>query len=324
MVCIGLLNTKSKTVHLFKNNISPFRIVRRLVIFLRFTFFSALIIQGQESLSTQEFQRKMVRELTGGVPIQGTLDVLRERSTPEQRRITANYLCRTLHSIGLAANRHDYKMSNSFFLLDFFFAPMQGTNVYSIIPSTEPSEEYVVIGAHYDSEPGSPGAGDNASGVALVMELGRRLTQMDSRKYKYVIAFFDQEEDDEVGSRAFAKKLMQCGINVHSVHIVDVIAWDDNDDGMIELQSPSKKLEQLYLNAGNQLKVLLKVVGGASSDNLSFLESGFETVGVFSDDLTPHIHKPTDTYDTVDFDFLERSTDLIAHVLKSMNVNGSN
>ena len=45
-----------------------------------------------------------------------------------------------------------------------------GANVYTILPATEPSNDYIVTGAHYDSPEDSPGANDNATGCALAQK----------------------------------------------------------------------------------------------------------------------------------------------------------
>ena len=59
--------------------------------------------------------------------------------------------------------------------------------VYTIIPSTVASSEYVIIGAHYDSYKDTPGADDNASGCALVYGLGKMLTQLETRSKNIIL-----------------------------------------------------------------------------------------------------------------------------------------
>lgn len=98
--------------------------------------------------------------------------------------------------------------------------PVQGNdnNVLAYLPATTPSEEYVVIGAHYDhlghgetsslarkGEEGQVhnGADDNASGVATVLELARWLATEPVRKRNVVIAFWSGEELGLVGSQHY-------------------------------------------------------------------------------------------------------------------------
>lgn len=66
---------------------------------------------------------------------------------------------------------------------------------------TQPS---LVLGGHYDSVPGAPGANDNASGTAVVLEMARRLSGTETARQVWFVAF-DGEEDGLHGSRAFVK-----------------------------------------------------------------------------------------------------------------------
>ena len=78
-----------------------------------------------------------------------------------------------------------------------------GVNVFADRRGTTPTSGVIVVAAHYDTVEGSPGADDNASGVALVLELARLFaeqpTAMDVR-----FIFFDGEEQNMQGSKAFA------------------------------------------------------------------------------------------------------------------------
>jgi aminopeptidase YwaD len=63
----------------------------------------------------------------------------------------------------------------------------------------------IILGAHYDSVSGSPGANDNASGTAVVLDIARRLSNTPTARQAWFIAF-DGEEDGLQGSRAFVKQ----------------------------------------------------------------------------------------------------------------------
>jgi len=76
----------------------------------------------------------------------------------------------------------------------------QGSNVTAVVPGR--SAEVVVVFAHLDSVPGSPGAEDNASGVAVLLELARLLTA-EKPRYTYAFVAFGGEEDGLGGSRAW-------------------------------------------------------------------------------------------------------------------------
>ncbi len=267
-----------------------------------------------EASPRSAMQRAWIAEFSGHgstVPEAGV------RSSPVQRAAAADWLVRRLDALGLEPERHDYRQRNVNGLVDLLMPPLQGTNVYARIEATDPAAPVIVIGAHYDSDPGSPGAGDNASGVSLLLALARPLQGLENRAFNILLVFFDQEEDDEVGSKAFARFLQHRGLDVHSVHVTDLSGWDDDDDGVIEIQSPTPPLEALYRRAADRLGIPLRLSTGGSSDNKSFLAAGLPTVGVFGD-VTRHLHQPTDTLETVDFEYLDRMTSLILAVVREL------
>jgi hypothetical protein len=138
-------------------------------------------IGGQESTATLVvFQREVVQRLTGGEEIAPGVR-LQERSTPESRAISADYLAGVLEGLGLEAHRQPYEGRRG-----------PGENVYSLLPSTTGGEEYVVVGAHYDGvgpRPGGaidmgtpfPAANDNGTGCAAVLGVARYLASLETQ-----------------------------------------------------------------------------------------------------------------------------------------------
>jgi len=82
---------------------------------------------------------------------------------------------------------------------------LDGTNVVAVKHGNRPHEA-VLIGAHYDSVRGSPGADDNASGVAVLLELARVLAALRFRR-SVILAAFDMEEIGLLGARALLPEL---------------------------------------------------------------------------------------------------------------------
>lgn len=82
---------------------------------------------------------------------------------------------------------------------------LHGVNVIARLDGAVPGPP-VVIGAHYDTVPDSPGADDNGSGVAALLELARVLKPMPVR-VPVILAAFDHEEAGMFGSRAFVDKM---------------------------------------------------------------------------------------------------------------------
>ena len=236
---------------------------------------------------------------------------LSERESDARRKIAANYLFKSLIEIGLSPKKHEYQTK------------LKGTNIYAIIPSTVKSNEFVVLGAHYDSVKGSPGANDNASGTALVYGVAIQLAKLKIRKRNFIIVFFDQEERGLVGSRAFAKKLKAENMNLHSAHTVDQMGWDEDGDGAIELELPTPELEALYREEARKLSIIVHKTRVPSTDHTAFREIGFNAIGVTEEyrnnDTTPHYHKSTDTYGTIDFGYLASTTQLVFNVMKMLS-----
>lgn len=238
---------------------------------------------------------------------------LSDRYTVFGRKASADFLYDSLSRIGLKPERHSYKTSK------------EGANIYAIIPATVVSDEYVVLGAHYDSVKGSPGANDNASGTTLVYGVAFKLAKLKVRKRNFIIVFFDQEEGGLVGSRAFAKKLKSDGFNLHSAHTVDQMGWDEDGDRAIELELPTPELEALYRAEAKKLSIIVHKTRVPSTDHTAFREIGFNAIGVTEEyrnnDTTPHYHKTTDTYQTIDFRYLASTTRLVFNVMKSLAEN---
>ncbi len=181
-----------------------------------------------------------------------------------------------------------------------------------------------MIGAHFDSVSGSPGANDNGTGVSIVMALARYLRAVDCRQINVMFVFFDQEEVGLVGSTFFAGWLQQSGLDVAAVHTVDQMGWDQDGDRAIELERPDTGLYELYsaATAAGGFSVPLAATQTGSTDHVSFRQKGFAAVGITEEyaggDTTPYYHTPGDTYDTVNFAYLALTTALVDYTFAAM------
>lgn len=247
-------------------------------------------------------QQDLVARLSGAAELSPGV-VLSDRSTLQNRSTALAFLQDTWDAEGLATALHAYSDT--------------GTNLYATLPATAPTDLAVVIGAHYDSVPLSPGANDNATGVAMVTSLGRWLQQLPCRELHVILVLFDEEELGLVGSQAFASFLVTQPVTVHSVHTIDQMGWDADGDRAIELERADRGLFELY-EAAEPLAPgatpLVPTTTG-STDHVSFRALGFDAVGLTeeyaSGDTTPHYHLPSDTFDTVDLAYLASSTALL-------------
>jgi hypothetical protein len=101
----------------------------------------------------------------------------------------------------------------------------------SNLPAHARPERIFIVGAHYDSAPGAPGANDNGSGTAAVLELARLLkTMQPGHGTEIQFVFFVNEEPpwfngDQMGSRRHAQALRRQGQHVEAALILETIGW---------------------------------------------------------------------------------------------------
>jgi hypothetical protein len=233
--------------------------------------------------------------------------LLGDRATALNREAARREIEAQINAFGLVPMRHDYG---------------SGVNVWARLPADAPvaTGESVVLGAHYDSVSLSPGANDNATGVAAVLAVARMLSQVCDRRRDLILVLFDEEESGLVGSRAFAGMLGGITAPVHSVHTVDQLGWDEDGDGLVEIELPDADLFSLYEAArdstGSHAPLLETMT--PNTDHAAFRPRYAATgisEGYASGDTTPHIHRSSDTYETVNFEYLGAATLLIVQAM---------
>jgi Zn-dependent M28 family amino/carboxypeptidase len=140
------------------------------------------------------------------------------------------------------------------------------------------------------------GAGDNAAGVAVILEVARVITQLPERPRRPVLfAAFDAEEVGAVGSRNLANSFQKEGqapfvINLDGAARFHEAVW-------VEASPGSEPLLQALDQAGRWLEIPL-AVGNVASDNRPYARAGFPTVGLA---LGSHgMHSPADTVERVE------------------------
>ncbi len=246
-------------------------------------------------------------ELTPGV-------TLSDRATPANRAATADWLEAQFVSLDLEVERHAYSAT--------------GTNIVGRLPATVSGGRTLVVGAHFDSVPGSPGANDNATGVAWVLALARYLSAIECRRHDLLFVGFDEEEIGLLGSDAYAAALLDSGEDVIAVHTIDQMGWDQDGDRAVEIERADPGLFEIYEAASAALPdpIPLQPTGTGFTDHVSFRTYGFDAVGLteefVSGDTTPHYHLGTDTYDTVNLDYLVSSC-VLGNVAFAMLIDGA-
>ncbi|RCK73939.1 MAG: Cell surface protein [Ignavibacteriae bacterium] len=177
----------------------------------------------------------------------------------------------------------------------------------------------IVLGGHYDAVSVSPGADDNGSGVALMLEVARVLAD---KKLEYTVKyiFFSAEEQGLIGSQAYVQNVAVP--NNHQIKVMinaDMIGYSGGQDTVrVERDtdnSPSGNnaasaaytdtlaaLTELY----STLKT--KITSAYGSDYLSFEDAGYVITGFFENIENPHYHQASDSIQYCDINYISQIT----------------
>ena len=221
-------------------------------------------------------------------------------------------------------------------------------NVEGTLPGRDSTSGSVVIGAHYDTVPGSPGANDNATGVGALLELARRFSATRFRRTLRFVAFANEEpphfQTSSMGSLVYARRLRQAGEKVLGMLSLETIGYYREEAGTQKYPFP---LGLWYPSVGNfiafvgcrRYRVFLKRVLGAFrcavgfpcegaapwaglpgvgwSDHWSFWQQGYAAVMVTDTALYryPFYHTPEDTPEKINYEKLAEVVEGLAHVI---------
>jgi Zn-dependent M28 family amino/carboxypeptidase len=228
---------------------------------------------------------------------------------------------------------------------------VRGTKVSNVVAELSgKTRELVVIGAHYDSVEGAPGANDNASGVAMLLALARELAGKKHEKTLRFIAFANEEqpyiESGEMGSQHSAALSKKRGERVTAMLSLETLGYYSDAEKSQKYPFP---LSAAYPSRGNFVAfvgnsasrdlvrtsvaafretVAFPSEGGALpentpgvgwSDHASYWRIGVPAVMVTDTAFLryPHYHLPSDTPDKLDYERLARiATGLLGVVRK--------
>ena len=229
----------------------------------------------------------------------------------------------------------------------------QFTNLEVIVPSrsggTEPG--CIVVGAHYDTVPGTPGADDNATGVAALLELARQLAHERFERGLRLV-FFPNEEppffpNAGMGSAAYAAQLRRAGVDVHLMISLEMLGyysdrphsqryppgfsfWYPNRGNFIAFVSNLRSRKRLHeLKSAfttscdfpcESLAAPEWTVVVGLSDHSSFWKQGYPGLMVTDTAFmrNPHYHQASDTADTLDFDRFAQVTAGLVEAVKRL------
>lgn len=179
-------------------------------------------------------------------------------------------------------------------------------NVVAQLPGVLRPDAWHIIGAHYDATSqntsvAAPGAEDNASGCAGVLELARAFTAYRPAETIFFICY-SGEEQGLFGSTDHASDLISQGHGgkIRSIQIMDMIGYsgDPDLDSLLESNSSNVPLMNLYAAAAAEYTDLRIVTSTFpfGSDHVPYLNRGLPALLVIENDWDsyPHYHRTTD------------------------------
>ena len=281
-------------------------------------------LEGEAATVTSNALRAHVTRLAGEI---GERNVLRPRALAA----AAQYISSTWRAQGYRLCVDEYTVDG---------VPCANLAV-ARIGSAKP-ERIILVGAHYDTVSGSPGANDNGSGVAAMLELSRRFASLSPALTVRFVAFVNEEppffRTSRQGSMVYAAKArgrnddirvmlaletMGCYSDVPgSQRYPPLFRWFYPDRGnfigfVANLQSRQvmRRLARLFRDGSDfplETVATLSTVPGVSwSDHRSFWKYGYRAVMVTDTAFYryPYYHTPADTPDKVAYHELARVTD---------------
>lgn len=256
-------------------------------------------------------------------------------AAPHALVMAEDYLALELGAAGLRVERQLFEWKGREF-----------HNVIGTLDGTDAGRPWVVVGAHFDSVSGSPGADDNASGIAALLEVARLLAPRNLAATVQLVGFNLEEVQDyfgnyRIGSHAYVEWLRRRGAGVMGAFVLEMVGFTGPDQvvpATVKLvkkvpkegnfiaavgDGDSQVLLQAFERAANgvvpflTLAVPLKgwlVPDTRRSDNARFWDAGFPALMVTdtADLRNPNYHRATDTPETLDYEFMAGVTRVVA------------
>lgn len=260
-------------------------------------------------------------------------------AAPERHRAARDFVAAELAAVGLAVD-----------LVPFSFRRRTYHNVVGVVSGRDPGRPHVLVGAHFDSTAHTPGADDNASGVAALLECARwvaahapgstvEFTGLDLEELQTLSGRY------RVGSRALARAKRASGQPLAGALILEMVGYRDPAPGaqtvppLLGIQVPrtgdflaavgdtrSGALLTAFVAAARATVPELPVVPYRArlrgwlqpltrlSDNASFWDSGYPSLMLTDTAFlrNPHYHQASDTSARLDYAFMAMVTEATA------------
>lgn len=256
---------------------------------------------------------------------------------PERLRAAEEHLAEALSRAGYVPRRHVYEVKG-----------VECANLEAELPGIGPDERIIVIGAHYDSPRGSPGANDNASGVAAVLALARDFAGRPQPCTLRFVLFVNEEPPwfwtERMGSLVYARAARRRDEPIVAMLSLETIGYYSDQPGS---QSYPPPLSFFYPDRGDFIAfvgmfsaraLVRRCIGTfrerapfpsqgaaltslvprvAASDHWSFWKVGYPALMV-TDTAPyryPHYHEPTDTPERLDYERMARVVEGVREVV---------
>ena len=254
--------------------------------------------------------------------------------------LAAEYIRDTFEAAGYDVRRQEFEVSGKIC-----------ENIEAEVRGTDRPGDILVIGAHYDSVKGSPGANDNGTGVASMLALARRFAISPTSRTLRFVAFANEEppffQTKDMGSWVYAKRSRQQNENILLMISLETIGYYTAAPNSQRYPPP---LSLIYPSTGNFIgfvsnlansEWVKRAVGnfrqhtqfpseGAAlfgwlpgvgwSDHWAFWQEGFPAIMVTDTALfrDPHYHTAHDTPDHIHYDHLARVTAGLHQVIEDI------
>ncbi|MFY7804102.1 MAG: M28 family peptidase [Limnoraphis robusta] len=290
------------------------------------------------ALTTHEFELQMALERD----IKILAKEIGERNylNYDNLRASADFLETEFLNCGYHVQRQAYEVNDQTF-----------ENLAVEIKGSDRPDEIIVIGGHYDSVAGCPGANDNGSGAAAVLELARLFAQKTPRRTLRFVEFVNEEPPfamtEGMGSLVYARYCKQRQDNIVGMLSLETMGYYSNELGSQRFPFP---LGNFYPSTGNYVAFVthLKstslvrqmvesfrrhtqfpcegaavpgmITGVSYSDHWSFWEQGYPAVMVTDTAMFryPYYHAWNDTPEQVNYDCLARVVAGLERVIEEL------
>jgi Zn-dependent M28 family amino/carboxypeptidase len=253
------------------------------------------------------------------------------RTAPAALERAESLIAEALRATGLATERQSFQLGGRTY-----------HNVVGTLHGSEPDRPWILVGAHFDTVSGTPGADDNASGVAVLLEIARQAGKLGPKNTIQFVGFNLEEPQDplgsyRVGSARFAEQARRQGHRYAGALVLEMVGYTDPAPDsqqvppLIFKQVPETGTFLAAVADGRSRRLLgsfersarrhvpdLAVVTYRSrlrgwtlpltrlSDNASFWDRGYPSLMITDTAFlrNPHYHTDSDRAETLDYGFM--------------------